>query len=84
MPEPILTVENLSVTFPDPNGGLEALDSVSFTIQPREFVCVLGPSGSGKSTLLRILAGLLAAHFRLVYFRRWTDRRSAWSSSNPT
>ncbi len=60
MPEPILTVENLSVTFPDPNGGLDALDSLSFTIQPREFVCVLGSSGSGKSTLLRILAGLLA------------------------
>jgi NitT/TauT family transport system ATP-binding protein len=57
---PILTVENLSVTFPDPNGGLDALDSLSFTIQPREFVCVLGSSGSGKSTLLRILAGLLA------------------------
>jgi NitT/TauT family transport system ATP-binding protein len=57
---PILTVENLSVTFPDPNGGLDALDSLSFTIQPREFVCVLGSSGSGKSTLLRCLAGLLA------------------------
>ncbi len=56
---PILTVQNLSVTFPDENGGLEALDSASFSIQPQEFVCVLGPSGSGKSTLLRILAGLL-------------------------
>jgi NitT/TauT family transport system ATP-binding protein len=59
MTEPILTVSDLSVTFPDPNGGLDALDSLSFIIQPREFVCVLGPSGSGKSTLLRILAGLL-------------------------
>ena len=59
MAEPILTVHDLSVTFPDPNGGLDALDSLSFIIQPREFVCVLGPSGSGKSTLLRILAGLL-------------------------
>ena len=58
-PQPILTVENLSVTFPDENGGLNALDSATFTIQPQEFVCVLGPSGSGKSTLLRILAGLL-------------------------
>jgi NitT/TauT family transport system ATP-binding protein len=38
---------------------VDALASVSFTIQPREFICVLGPSGSGKSTLLRILAGLL-------------------------
>jgi NitT/TauT family transport system ATP-binding protein len=55
----ILVVRDLSVTFPDEYGGLHALDSVSFSIQPQEFVCVLGPSGSGKSTLLRILAGLL-------------------------
>jgi NitT/TauT family transport system ATP-binding protein len=59
MSVPILVVHNLSVTFPDENGGLHALDSASFSIQPQEFVCVLGPSGSGKSTLLRILAGLL-------------------------
>jgi NitT/TauT family transport system ATP-binding protein len=59
MTDPILTVRDLSVTFPDDNGGLDALDSASFSIQSQEFVCVLGPSGSGKSTLLRILAGLL-------------------------
>jgi NitT/TauT family transport system ATP-binding protein len=57
--KPILTVQDMSITFPDRNGDLDALDTVSFTVQPREFVCVLGPSGSGKSTLLRILAGLL-------------------------
>jgi NitT/TauT family transport system ATP-binding protein len=56
---PLLVVRDLSVTYPDVSGGLEALDSASFTVAPREFVCVLGPSGSGKSTLLRILAGLL-------------------------
>ena len=63
MPEPtsapLLVVRDLGKTYPDGNGGLEALDSASFSIAPREFVCVLGPSGSGKSTLLRILAGLL-------------------------
>lgn len=59
MPEVILTAHNLGVTFPDGNGGLHALGDVSFSIAPREFVCVLGPSGSGKSTLLRALAGLL-------------------------
>jgi NitT/TauT family transport system ATP-binding protein len=57
--DPILRVQELSITFPDGNGGLEALDSVSFTVCAREFVCLLGPSGGGKSTLLRILAGLL-------------------------
>ncbi|MBM3152439.1 MAG: ABC transporter ATP-binding protein [Chloroflexi bacterium] len=59
MPAPILTVHGLSVTFPDANGGLHALASATFSVQPQEFVCLLGPSGSGKSTLLRALAGLL-------------------------
>ncbi len=57
--EPVLIVRNLSAVFPNGNGGLHALDRVSFSVQAQEFLCVLGPSGSGKSTLLRILAGLL-------------------------
>jgi len=56
---PILTVRDLSAVFPDNNGGLQALERVSFEVCPREFVAVIGPSGSGKSTLLRIVAGLL-------------------------
>ena len=56
---PILTVKNLSVVFPDSNGGLHALENISFEVCPRDFICFLGPSGSGKTTLLRILAGLL-------------------------
>ena len=54
-----LIIRNLSVVFPDNNGGLRVLDGLSFDVHPREFVCVLGPSGSGKTTLLRIVAGLL-------------------------
>jgi len=66
--KPILTVKNLSVVYPDNNGGLNALDNISFDVRPREFLCFLGPSGSGKTTLLRVLAGLLnptngVAHF---------------------
>ena len=57
--DPILTVKNLSVVFPDSNGGLHALDDISFEVCPRDFICFLGPSGSGKTTLLRILASLL-------------------------
>ncbi|MDH5508019.1 MAG: ABC transporter ATP-binding protein [Anaerolineae bacterium] len=57
----MLNVSNLSVTFPNGNGGLAVLDGVSFAIQPSQFVSVVGPSGSGKSTMLRILAGLLPA-----------------------
>src|SRR5512138_585635 len=57
---PILTIRSLSAVFPDANGGLHALEDISFDVHPREFVCVLGPSGSGKTTLLRILAGLIS------------------------
>ncbi len=57
--DPILIVSELSAVFRNGNGGLPALESISFQVCPQEFLCVLGPSGSGKSTLLRILAGLL-------------------------
>jgi NitT/TauT family transport system ATP-binding protein len=57
--EPVIKVENLSAIFPNGNGGLKALEKLSFAVYPQQFVCVLGPSGSGKSTLLRILSGLL-------------------------
>lgn len=57
--EPVLVVRDLNAVFPNGNGGLQALETLSFSVCPEEFICVLGPSGSGKSTLLRILAGLL-------------------------
>ncbi len=57
--QPAIQVKNLSAVFRSDNGGLQALEDVSFEVQHQEFLCVLGPSGSGKSTLLRILAGLL-------------------------
>ncbi|MBF0530522.1 MAG: ABC transporter ATP-binding protein [Deltaproteobacteria bacterium] len=50
----LLQVENLSVFYE----GLQALYSVSFTIQAHEFVSILGPNGAGKSTLLQAIAGL--------------------------
>ncbi len=56
---PVLTVDNLSTIFANGNGGLHALDRLSFSVCPEEFICVLGPSGCGKSTLLRALAGLI-------------------------
>jgi spermidine/putrescine transport system ATP-binding protein len=38
--------------------GKPLINGLSFIIQEKEVLCLLGPSGSGKSTLLRIIAGL--------------------------
>lgn len=66
----ILTVQDLSVVFPDSNGGLHTLDNISVEVSPREFICFLGPSGSGKTTLLRVLANLLQPTSGQVHFIR--------------
>lgn len=70
----ILTVRQMDMIFPDDNGGLHAVEHISFDVYPQEFVCVVGPSGCGKSTLLRVLAGLLVPTRGQVKFTSDTPR----------
>jgi NitT/TauT family transport system ATP-binding protein len=65
----VIEVCELSAVFRNGDGGLQALDQLSFLVHNQEFLCVLGPSGSGKSTLLRILAGLLPPTAGDVFIR---------------
>jgi microcin C transport system ATP-binding protein len=56
MTKPLLTVEDLSVHFSQGDKTIEAVKSVSFTLNPHETVAIVGESGSGKSvTALSIL-----------------------------
>lgn len=50
-----LELEKLNKTFAN---GAEAVVDLSFAVQDREAVFLLGPSGAGKTTTLRMCAGL--------------------------
>ena len=55
----ILVVDDIVKHFETPDGVLTALDHVSLSVAPGEFVGVIGPSGCGKSTLFNVIGGLL-------------------------
>src|SRR5690554_336386 len=57
---PVIEVENLRYRYP--RRQELALDGISFTVEPGEFVGVVGPNLSGKSTLCQALVGLVP-HF---------------------
>jgi len=58
MQDATLAVDGLTKTFRHGPREVRALEDVTLTLRPGEFLTVVGSSGCGKSTLLRVLAGL--------------------------
>ncbi len=60
MSEPAIVLRNLVMRFGAGTvDSVLAVDRVSLTLQPGEFVSLVGPSGCGKTTILNLLTGLL-------------------------
>jgi putative ABC transport system ATP-binding protein len=55
----MLKFKNISKSFDGPEGKVIALNEVSFSVSPGEFLAVRGPSGCGKTTLLLTAGSLL-------------------------
>ena len=55
---PVIRLTNVRKEYVVGESHIHALDGVSLSVSPGEFVCISGRSGSGKSTMLNMLAGL--------------------------
>ena len=54
-----LHIDDITLTYPDGDQRLTALDHVSLTAEPGTVTAIVGPSGSGKSSLLAVAATLI-------------------------
>jgi ABC-2 type transport system ATP-binding protein len=57
VPESLVRFESVKKAF----GAVQALDGVTFTVEPEEVFAFIGPNGSGKTTTIRILLGIYQA-----------------------
>ncbi|MBN2580869.1 MAG: ABC transporter ATP-binding protein [Pirellulales bacterium] len=52
---PVIELNDVTFSF----GAAPVVENASFSIYPRESVCVVGPNGGGKTTLVKLILGLL-------------------------
>jgi putative ABC transport system ATP-binding protein len=56
--EPLISMQDVNKAYETPAGSFTALDHVSLSVLPGEYLAIVGKSGSGKSTLINMIAGI--------------------------
>ncbi len=79
--EPLLEVQNLSVSFPTANGETTVLHNASYRIDRSEVLAIVGESGSGKSVAMLAVMGLLPGTARVTADRIAFEGRDLVSMS---
>lgn len=81
MPEPVLKIRDLKVTFSTPFGTLAAVRGVDLDVHSGEMVAVVGESGSGKSVSFLAAMGLLPTSAKVEGSVRLGDRELVGAST---
>ena len=76
--QPLLEMNNLSVTFPSEAGPVHAVRGLSYHVMPGEILGIVGESGSGKSVSSLAVMGLLPARARIA-----TTHAVGWNTATP-
>jgi branched-chain amino acid transport system ATP-binding protein len=63
-PMPLLDIRDLSIRF----GGIVALDSVSFSVEPEQIVGLIGPNGAGKTTVFNCMTRVYQPDTGRIFF----------------
>lgn len=58
MAQPVIQLESVAKTYWRDRTPVPVLDRINLSIDPGEYVALMGPSGSGKSTILNLVAGI--------------------------
>jgi oligopeptide/dipeptide ABC transporter ATP-binding protein len=82
MPEPLLEVENLTVSFPTDEGTVQAVRGMNFALEPGRVLGIAGESGSGKSVTSLAILGLLPRSARIAGSVRFRGKELLGLSDN--
>ena len=74
-PQPLLSVERLSIIYQGDRGRVSAVDNVSFDLAAGEILALIGESGAGKSAVAQAIPGLLPASARVSGSLRLNGRQ---------